>query len=460
MNLVDALRQKDSRTQNGAVTHSTSLSYLVDLFFMAGASRNKPEYEIESLLTKAFNENVELATKLVFWAGDIRGGAGERRFFQLALKFIKENYNKIYEDNIDNVPFYNRYDSLFQFTDKTTFDFLHTCLANGDSLLAKWLPREGKAKHQKFLKEFREYIELSPKSYRKLVAGLSKTVEQDLSARRFTSINYSHVPSVAFSKYKRAFRRNDEEGFSTFLDKVQSGEAKVNAGAIFPHDIYRTLFNDVTASVAQWNALPNYMENSSERILPVCDVSGSMHGTPMEISIALGLYISERNTGTFKDCFMTFSESPRMYKLQGDLVQRANDLNRAEWGYNTNLQALFRTILMAATNNNIPEEEMPTTVLIISDMEFDQACKHTNLEAIQLAYISAGYTIPKLVFWNVNSVSNSNLPARFNEEGVGLVSGASPSVIKAVLSGEISPDKVMLRTINDPRYDKIIVDIE
>lgn len=460
MKLFDALRQQDSRTEKGAVTNSTSLNPLVDLFSMAGATRSKSQEEIEEILLPAFIENKELATKLVFWAGDIRGGAGERRFFKTALRFINKNYPEIYKANIENIPHYNRFDSLFQFSDKSTLNFVKAELDRKNGLAAKWMPREGKANHQAFLSEFLKHTGLSKKNYRKLVAGLSKTVEQDLSARRFSKVEYSKVPSVAFNKYRKAFKRNDETRFINFLESVEKGESKINAGAIFPHDIYKSVRTggDERSINAQWASLPNYLENSNERILPVCDVSGSMtcaNGLPMDISVSLGLYLSERNVGTFKDCFMSFSYNPNVYKVSGTLTERLKQIRTADWGHGTNLQATFRQILYVAQRHNVPEHEMPTMVLIISDMEFDSACSQTNLDAIRQQYVQSGYELPKLVFWNVNSISNNNLPAKFNDDGVGLVSGASPAIIKSVLSGEIQPEKIMLRTLNNPRYDRI-----
>ena len=458
--LVDAMRQKDTLTENGAVTHSTSLSAVLDLFFIAGACRNKTDQEIENYLVKAFDENPELAVKIGFWAGDIRGGAGERRFFRVFLNFLRENHSDTFYKNLDNVPHYNRWDSLFQFPlDKSVLSYVQGALETGNALLAKWMPREGKSNYQDFRKAFLVNSGYSRKKYRKVLVEQTKVVEQQMSAKQFGKIQYKSVPSVAFNKYKNAFRRNDEERFSKFLEKVEKGEAKINAGAIFPHDIYRSMCQggDQKAGSLQWDNLPNYLEGSNERILPVCDVSGSMAGLPMDISVSLGIYLSERNEGIFKDAFMTFSESPEMQYLKGSLAQRMHQLRRAAWGYNTDLQKTFEVLLHKAVSNGISADQMPTTMLIISDMEFDQATSgKTNLEEIRDRYENSGYKMPNIVFWNVDS-RNDNSPISYNDTGVALVSGASPSVIKTVLGGDVSPMKVLKDTVLVERYDKVVL---
>lgn len=456
--LVNTTRQEDALTENGALTNSTTLNSVLDLFFLAGASRSLTKTEIKRLVVAALAESAEDTLKVIFWAGDIRGGAGERRFFKIALETVKEELPETFINNIKNVAEFNRFDSLFQFdNDENVLNYIErTLIKEKNGLLAKWLPREGKKTNSKFFTSFLKHTGLSKKKYRKLVAGLSKTVETNLSSKDYT-FNYSHVPSVAFSKYRKAFARNDQDRFTNFITKVNEGTEKINAGAIFPYDIYKS-FNrggDAESVNAQWGSLPNYMQDSDERILPVCDVSGSMMGLPMEISVSLGVYISERNKSIFKDAFITFSERPQMNYLQGTTAQRFKQLRRADWGYNTDLQAVFRLILMNATKHKISQDEMPTKLLIISDMEFDTATRRsdTNYTAIKKKYKEYGYEMPEIIFWNVNGRSTNNFPVSFNKEGVALVSGASPSILKSVLKGSVSPTKVLRDTIDNPRYD-------
>ena len=453
----ETISTKDALTQNGALTNSTSLNPVLDLFFLAGACRTESEENIIAKIQQAYSYDKNLTLKVIFWAGDIREGAGERRFFRLALKFLDDNYSNDLEKLIGLVPFYNRWDSLFDLNNEKILDLVKSALDQKDGLCAKWLPREHSKKFEKFRLAFQKKFKLKSKFYRKLIVGLSKTVEQQMSKKDWTNIVYKQVPSGAMNKYRKAFHRNDQERFDSFINKVKSGEEKINAGAILPYDIYRAFKrgDNQSAIEAQWNALPNYMENSNEMILPVCDVSGSMEGSPMDISVSLGIYISERNQSCFKDGFITFSRTPKLQILNGSLCERMRQLEKAEWGQSTNLQAVFDLILGRATQEKLSQEDIPTKLLIISDMEFNEACpESTNFEAIKQKYSLVGYKMPSIIFWNVNG-RVGNIPITQKDENVALISGASPSIIKSILGGAIDPISVLNKTILSLRYEQV-----
>lgn len=469
--LVDAMRAKKTiaRTKNGAVTNATSLNSVLDMFFLAGASRNMSERDIINLFVKAYGHDKSLALKCLFWARDVRGGAGERRFFQIIWNYLLKTYPKDVQHLIPLVPEFGRWDDLFNNRETLHYAIptIQVGLAQRNGLLAKWLPRKGLIAAQ-----LRDGLRMSPRTYRKTIVGLSNTVEQKMCKNEWQLIEYPSVPSVAINKYRAAFYRNDEKRFTDYIESVKKGEKSINAGAIFPHTLVRAMYNggDREAIEAQWNALPNYMEGSTDRVLPVCDVSGSMSfgdGIPMDVSLALGVYISERNEGPFKDAFMTFSAKPELHVTKGTLFQRLSQIRTANAGYNTNLIATFELILQTAITNKIPQSQMPTKVLVISDMEFDGSSAYnsglqkassqkflSNYDIIESHYRRAGYAMPSLVFWNVNG-RQENVPAVANNK-VGLVSGFSPAILKSILAGEIySPIDLMLRTIESDRYANI-----
>lgn len=459
--LIDAARTKDSLTENLAVTHSTSLNNCVDMFFLAGAARNMSKPDIITLYEKAKTENKEIALKILFWARDVRGGAGERRFFRTIWEHIYHTDRDTFVELHQYVPEYGRWDDLFfttRFMDVVA-PFIKKQLEDEDGLLAKWLPRKGKQ-----AAIIRKHLNMSPKQYRKTIVNLSDTVEQKMCDKEWSAIDYSSVPSVAMNKYRKAFLRNDESRFRQFLADVNSGEESMNADVLFPHLLYRAWNKgeDVSAVDTQWNQLPDFMEDSDEKILPVCDVSGSMTnygGLPMAVSVSLGVYISERNRSIFKNAFITFSGNPSMEYLQGDSVcSRFQQLRTADWGMNTNIQAVFDLILSKALENNINSDQMPSKILIISDMEFDRCARnHTNLEVITQKYERSGYQRPDIIFWNVSG-RMGNVPAQFTEEGIGLVSGFSPSILKGILSGKIlNPEALMKKVILSERYDPITI---
>lgn len=456
--LVNATRQKNALTQNGAVTNSTSLNNNLDLFFIAGASRTMSESDIHKMLAKSWAENALNTLKIIFWAGDVREGQGERRFFRIAVKWLEDNYTKTLEKNLRHIPEFTRWDNLFHLETEEVLNLVYEALkTKKDALCAKWMPR--KKQYNNFGAKFRAKFDLTPKQYRKLIVKLSKTVEQQMCSKEWKKINYEHVPSKAFNKYQEAFKRNDEKRFTEFLSDVETGEKKINAGAIFPYDIYRSFKNgQYQKSIdAQWSALPDYLKGSKEKILPICDVSGSMSGTPMEISVSLGVYLSERNESIFKDAFVTFSGRPTMEYLKGTVTQRFSQLENAHWDMNTNLNAVFTLLLSKAVKEKIKKTEMPTTLLIISDMEFDSCASLSNYENIVEKYKEAGYTVPKIVFWNVNG-REGNVPVNAKQKNVALVSGSSPSIVTSIISGkDFSPTGIMLETLEKKKYSVLKV---
>jgi len=463
-------------TTNGAVTNVSSLNKNVDLFFLAGASRGK---DITSTFAGALVEDPEVAVRVLEWTRDARGGAGERNTFRSLLGYLIRTEPALATRVLAKVPELGRWDDLF-ITFGTTLErdalrMITTALTiSNDGLCAKWMPRQGAEANK-----IRSYMKLTPKQYRKLLVGLSNTVEQKMCAQDWTGIVYPHIPSVAAGRYQKAFLKHDPKGYADYKAKLVSGEAKINAGAVYPYDVIRSLNNgDKTVANAQWKALPNYLEGSNENILSVVDVSGSMSSvavsgsvTAMDVAISLGLYTSERMNGVFKDTFVTFSGSPEMINLKGTLEQRYAQMARSSWAMNTDLGAVFKLILSSAVKGKVAEAEMPTKILILSDMEFD-ACVTTGsgpsrghyssggtelsvsaMEFIEKEYAAAGYKVPQIVFWNLNGRAG-NSPVTYNKVGAALVSGFSPSIVKSVLGGEeMTPISIMLKTVMTQRYD-------
>jgi hypothetical protein len=461
-------------TANGAVTNASSLNKNVDLFFLAGASRGK---DITSTFIGAFVEDAEVATRVLQWARDARGGAGERETFRKLFGYMLKNHPDIASRVLVKVPELGRWDDvLIAFgsgIEREALRMIAFALNDvQDGLCAKWMPRQGAEANK-----IRSYMKLTPKQYRKLLVGLSNTVEQKMCAQDWSGIVYPHVPSVAAGRYQKAFLKHDPAGYAKYKEKLVSGEAKINASVAYPYDVIRSLNSgDKAVANAQWKALPNYLEGSDENILPVVDVSGSMSGvqvsgsvTAMDVSISLGLYTSERMGGVFKDQFVTFSATPALQKVSGTLEQRYAQMARSEWGMNTDIHAVFKLILTAGVKHKVPQSEMPTKLLILSDMEFDQcvtmdvasggrharggAVSVSAMEMIEKEFAAAGYKVPQIVFWNLNGRAG-NSPVTYNKVGAALVSGFSPSIVKSVLGGEeMTPISIMLKTVMVERYD-------
>lgn len=455
-NLLDAW-EKNFRTNNGMKTNFSSKSPCLDLFFLAGASRGK---NLSNLFMQAANENLDIAGRILLWMRDIRGGAGERQQFRDILYHLAENEPNIAKLLLPHVPIVGRWDDLLSIHSTPLLPEIimlieHALYKDRNALCAKWLPRKGE-----IAAKLRRAMGLSPKKYRKLLVALTQVVETQMCSNEWSHIVYPHVPSRAASIYRNAFSRHDGERYTKYVGALKKGETKINASAIFPHDIIKACMTSrstaMDAAEAQWDALPNYMSKTSERILPVCDVSGSMTGLPIQVCISLGLYISERNQGVFKDIVCTFSNRPGFVKLQAKrLTDRIKELNNINWSMNTNLLLLFDVLLRVATKESVPESQMPSMILIISDMEFDSCVSHDDnaIQGIERRYKENGYKIPKVVFWNVNG-RIGNIPVRMHKSGTALVSGFSPSILTSLLSNpkDFTPTNIMLNTVNIDKY--------
>lgn len=450
--------QVPTLTANGGRTWDSSKNSLVDLFFSIGSSRGK---DLSSEFNRALAEDLSLALRLLFWARDVRGGCGERQTVRTILLDLEKNHSEILGNILHHLPTFGRWDDLLIFQTKEikekAYAIIQRALLNGDGLACKWMPRKGE-----IAVELRQFCKLSPKKYRKLLVNGTQVVEQKMCSGEWTSINYSGVPSLASSRYQKAFKRHDEEGYEKWKEKLKNGEASVNAGAVYPYDIIKSYRagGDNTVIGTQWNNLPNYC--GEELVLPMVDVSGSMNipvaGNKnlscLDVSVSLGLYLADKNRGPFKDIFLTFSEQSKIQRLQGDLISKIAQLESSEWGMNTNLESAFDTILFYAKEGKVKASDMPAYLLILSDMEFDEGAEfdESSMEMIQRKYQEAGYVVPKIVFWNLNA-RKGNVPVKYNKEGVALVSGFSPAIMTSILSAKnFTPMDIMLETLNQPRY--------
>ena len=468
MKFAEAIGNQEVRTVNGMKARKSTANACVDLFFAIGASRGK---NIIPQFTAAYVENADLALRIVQWVRDVRGGSGEREIFRQVLTHL-ENTNPADASRLmAKIPELGRWDDLFVFKTEPLKAQAYTMLGNAlranNGLAAKWTPRKGDT-----AVEIRKFFGMTPKQYRKSLVNMTNVVETQMCAGSWDVINFSHVPSVAHSRYKKAFGRHGTT-YAEYVTKLVKGEAgvKINANAIFPHDVLKGRIShgastwsktELDVIEAQWNALPNYVGDAS--VLPLVDVSGSMTTkagqtgttTCLEIAVSLGLYFADKNKGKFKDCFLTFSDKPELLNLKGSINQKIDQMVSSDWGMSTNLHAAFVQILNTAVKNKVPQAEMPETLMIFSDMQFNQCVKHDDsaMEMIARKYSDAGYELPKVVFWNLNA--SGNAPVKFDKTGTALVSGFSPAIAASVLGADpdaFSPEAIMLKAVMNSRYD-------
>jgi hypothetical protein len=466
-------------TENGQMAYNTTNSNLLDLFGTIGALRTRDKAEIEDKFARAFAEDALLATKMLFYAGDIRGlGLGERRTFRICLKWLAMNYPDIVKKNITAIPMFNRWDSIFELVGtpceedmwrvigkQLQKDVSQALAGESCSLLAKWMPSENassKATKALALKAIKA-LRITPRVYRKVLSNLRGYIdvtETKMSQNEWNSINYEAVPSVAMKNYQKAFARRDALRYQEYLASVNKGEKKINSSTLYPYDLveqYLNYRNGGPATEAQWKALPNYVSGENN-VLVMADVSGSMCGRPMATSVGLAIYFAERNKGAYHNLYMTFTDQPRFVSIKEGATLRENVrfVEQAGIGYNTNLEAAFNEILKMAVQNSLRNEELPKALLIVSDMEIDYVVSRDGLDFVEIMkkrFAQHGYKMPKLIMWNVDSRQDTFLT---QGDDVLQVSGQSTNTFKSVLSSiNCSAYELMLKVLNDELYSCI-----
>jgi hypothetical protein len=463
--LLNALKEETNVafTENGAVSYASTLNPILDFFVTAPASFKDVEKGV-TIFKLAYAADRRTALRILLWVRDIRGGAGARAIYRACLAWLSVDAPKDAIRMLDRTVLVGRWDDVISVLSEPRRDnsvyehviaLVRDSLQKNDFLCAKWMPRKGPLAAILALS-----LQKTPKQWRKTLVNIcSKNflVETEMCSNQWNSIPYENVPSVAFARYKSAFKRHDMNGYSKFLGAVKSGEKTINAGAIFPHDIVRDCKS--AGADEQWKQLPCYLEGEDTGIV-VADVSGSMASsvsgsiTNLHVAISLAIYMAERARGPFKDHFITFSERATMVHIPStlSLAEKVKIAQNSQWDMNTDIQSVFNLLLDTAKKNKVEQKDMPKFVTIISDMQFDQCGKHTNLDVIRTKYSEAGYKMPKLVFWNVAAYGDK--PATMKDLDTILIGGFSPAILQNVFKqGVSSPMEIFLNTVLNPRYD-------
>ena len=482
----------ESVTENGALGYRTTGKAMLDFNYKVASYRNKSENEIIKDFDKVWLDNKVLAMQFLFFIRDREEGLGERRLFRIIIKHLANTEPEMVKKVISVIAEYGRFDDLLELLDTPVegdvyhiiFKQLHLDCQNYRknkpiSLLAKWLPSiNASSKIQKErAKKIIKHLRSNEKDYRIMLSELRKYIdvtERKMCANEWDKIKYENVPSRANLNYNNAFLRHDEERRREFLSKVEKGEKKINAGKLYPYDIVHKYMKaqswNTTVKIKDetleqlWKALPS---KEIANTLVVADGSGSMTSTigntnitALDVANSLAIYFAEHNKGQFKDKYITFSEAPQFVDFEGctslhDKVKKALAYDEVA---NTNIKAVFDLILKTAKKYNLSQDEMPANILIISDMEFDYATdgevNEKLFKTIERQYNEAGYKLPRLVFWNVNSRTGT-IPLKENELGIALVSGFSTNIAEMVMSNELDPYKVLLEKLGTERYKRI-----
>lgn len=493
----------ESITDNGAKAFKTTFEPLLNCNYGVVAARLfYDESCIEDDFKRALKNNKEFAIAWLFYLRDCRGGIGERDTFR---KIITDVLSNDYPEDtckiLELIPEYGRWDDLVYIFDKTDDeDVKKTCIKiirdqimqdmfyvlenkkEKVSLCAKWLPSPNTSSNETRRVANKLYKHISPSisGYRKALSLLRKAInvtERNLSSKTYDNIDYSKVPSRAALKYTDTFIQNDGVRFSHYVEECIKGNATINTIGISPYEILRKACED-TSSVEShkiyelmWDQLVEHGFPNIEKFnkaLCVVDSSGSMSNakvsgntTAFDVASSLGLYFSTKMTGPFHDKMITFASKPAWIDVSkyNHLKDKYELLKRAHWSLTTNIEAVFDLILKLAKGENVKAEDMPDTLLIVSDMQFNGAIERTDLplmKYIKNKFHEAGYKLPKLVFWNVAGNAGTIPAIEEEDNGVALISGFNQNAAKVATSDKKDPYLALVETITSDRYIPVI----
>ena len=493
-------------TENGAVTHTSTRSDLLDMFAMGAAMRKRTDEDVILMFRKAFKENPSYALKCLFYIRDIRGGQGERRFFRVCMRDLATYDTEAAMRNLRHVPEFGRWDDLYVFVgtplEGAALNFMKEQLAldiqcKTPSLLAKWMKSENtsSAESRRLATITRKAMGMNHKQYRKTLSvlrGRINIVERLMSENRWDEIEFDKIPSKAGMIYKNAFARHDLEReksikeVQTYAEFARDTTKKVNAKTLYPYECVEKAaqlmgsthwgarhnnMNDTNRLMVNkfWDNLTDYFNGASLNALAVVDTSSSMWGTPVYVATSLGMYCAEKAGGPFAGHYVSFSQNPRLVKVEGvDFCDKVDRIIRTDLCENTDIEKTFDMLLDTAIRNGCSQEDLPQNIIIISDMEFDRArgygrtydwatrtyktnnaTPETLMEGIARKWRECGYQMPHLIFWNVDARQN-NIPILGNGP-ISYVSGFSPSIFQTIMTGKTGYD-LMMEKLNSERY--------
>ena len=445
-------------TENGAWAFASHPSPFADFFFKVSSMRQWDADAKREAFSKCFAADPELAIRLLFFVRDIRGGVGERGLFRDVFAGLPDG---VAAALLPLVPEFGRWDDVW------------AVLGDGvaDAAARPALREAAFA-----------LLRLRPADYRRKLSALRarlRVTERSMCAGEWGAVDYGAVPSKAALRYRNAFFAHDPERYKAYLAGLEKGTSKVHAGALYPYEIvaayhgpvlaYPEDFEENSLLEAQWKALP-LPKGILGNAIVVRDGSGSMttpvsggRATALDVATSLAVLTSEHLNGPFENRFISFSASPRLVDLSGCATLREKLVRTygEDECANTDVEETMRLVLDAVSENGIPQEKVPA-VVIVSDMEFDEArgagwswrtdapTQEVLFETIRREWKERGYDLPTMVFWNVASRTGA-VPLQENGNGLVLASGFSQNILD-MLSG-VDPEDTLRRKLAAPRYD-------
>jgi len=483
--------EEQSFTENGAPSLSTTNNARLDLFFKL--VRDITEEDLIKKIDESWKEDPLDTLKIIFQSRDCRGGKGDRKPFLLSMEHIARRYTNWFLVNLNQISFFGRwldyielYDKVDSIRDFIVGIFVEQLIKDKEetsptvSLAAKWFPGEEKKFDNgirkavcmklfdiKKEKHFSSWHQM--KLRKEYITPLRKKIEileTFMCEQKWSEIKYERVPGVAMTDFKDSFRRHDLDRFEAYLDDVKNNKSKINATTVYPHTLVEKYFynydnkypDDVIEE--QWKVLEKTISMDDATV--VADVSRSMEGLPMLVSIALGILISSNNKSpNFKNQLITFHTNPQYIDISDceTLYDKVKKVENMPWGGSTNFEKVFELILnKCLLNGDLP----PSKVIVLSDMQFNVASgyttykpNNTTFENIKKKFKQYNLPFPEMIFWNLRG-DTGDFPVNSSTEGVTMLSGFSQTLLNSIMSGRtLTPYNILRQIIDNPRYSSI-----
>lgn len=491
--------------------------------------RDLEQREVRKYIRSAPEEHKEDFVVMAFQTRDVRGGKGEKDLFYAMLDGIFVRWPELVEPVVNLIPEYGSWKDLvklltYDFVDKSTTTLVIRATAKlvkeqfekdktseHPSLLAKWLPREDskmKLQAKYFASILFPDIPEGPDrfcAYRKAISAINKklkTTEITMCGGKWAELEPGKIPGRCMLKNRKAFLYQNKKGKKEpsnedriacrdkFLAHITGGGKVHAAGTVYPHEIASRLYHGFVSireeeeklMEAQWASIREEAAAAGglHKVVPMCDFSGSMEGTPFDVSLALGILISEINNEAFRDYVITFDSTPKWLSFKDctSLKEKVLKTHSYGQGLSTDFQKACDLILKRLVECKVPVEEAPEDLLVLTDMGFDAACAsgssshytgnsyghvtkdkswQTHCQMIRASFEKHGYKMPRIVIWNLRA-AYKDFHAKADEEGVVLLSGYSPSVLKAIQGSGIqnhTPYQALRHILDDERYDAV-----
>jgi hypothetical protein len=468
------------------ILNSTNNANL-DLFTQLVRGINKND--LTNYLDKSWELSKIKTLAIIFNSRDRLKGKKEKEISNFCLLWLKIFHNDVYKKHIliyiNKYGCWNDLNYIIKKTKIHNYEYKlfaeqlkkdKELLENGEniSLCSKWVISPNNKRVIKIARHLFDDIKNYQERYRKeFITPLRNKldiIETKLCNKDWEQIDYSKIPAKALSIYKKSFIRNDNEKYQIFLSDILNNKTKLKISGLLPHEIIKKYFDSRLTNIdetleLEWRAFVDLYRNTDKfnGIIPIVDVSGSMFDCsssvkPIFVSIALGLLISELNSGYLHNKIITFSRNPIFIDIEGETLRdKIKSISQAPFGLNTDFLKIADLIIEKSLSDSSFSYKK---IICLSDMQFDVANSYNednnNHEIFMNKFKNKNLEIPELIYWNLSGKYN-NYPIDISYENTSIISGFSEQLLTVILNNDKINPLSLMEQILEPYYKNILI---